>query len=208
MRRPGTAIVGIALVVAGVGAGLALHTLTQQRDATAAQGNQLAGVVTQACANNAVAAPYAHDACPQASQIQATPIAGPAGTPGATGERGPAGPAGAPGPAGPIGPSGAPGAPGAAGAAGAPGVGIQGPAGHDGVNGLNGANGTDGVAGPSGAAGPPGPDCHDGFHLGAVAYGDGQTGQGCVADGSAPVTTTTPPPSTVSTTPTAPILSP
>ena len=137
----------------------------QQRDATAAQAQNLAAQIQAACASGELSGVV----CAQAERVAAEPIPGPAGpqgdpgvpgVPGVPGLAGPPGPIGLPGLTGPSGEPGAPGEPGQDGAPGAPGE--PGEDGTDGAPGEPGPPGPRGETGPAGPVGPPGEDGADG----------------------------------------------
>jgi hypothetical protein len=122
------------------------YILQQRADAQAAQTNELATLVAEACkpvTASPSANPEAAKACEKAAER------GPQGEPGQRG------PKGDPGPTGPPGANGDDGQPGPTGPAGSPGT--NGQPGADGQDGQDGEPGPQGPAGSPGADGPAGP---------------------------------------------------
>lgn len=144
---------------------LAVGYLTYAQVRSSIRTAELAGKVSEVCAQDSDAAIVLADsgACQQAEDVKAVP-----GPPGAIGPAGPPGPQGPKGDPGRDGTDGADGVAGAAGKDGTPGllgpagpIGIPGPQGGTGPQGepgTDGADGADGAAGPQGPAGPAGED--------------------------------------------------
>lgn len=144
-----------ALIVALI---LAVGYLTYAQVRTTIRTAELAGKVSEVCAQDSDAAVVLADsgACQQAEEVKTVP-----GPPGAIGPAGPPGPQGPKGDPGRDGVNGLDGAAGVAGKDGTPG--LLGPAGPIGLPGRDGEDGADGAPGPVGETGPQGAPGADGI---------------------------------------------